>query len=188
MDADGTGDRVTLRLDAQRPARCRHLVVVQLEGGTTAAATVPPLGWPGGNPQLLLLAEIDGRPGLEPVVTLSPANVYRPGVVFTLSRGELLRMRLEKATAPDALPALRRVPGRGGLRRRPGTIVVTHSRIADGGDRFWDTTRSFYRSAAEARFAFVRAERFLVDVGDEAAARWPEVRGDPFLRCPSRVG
>jgi len=69
---------------------------------------------------------------------------------------------------------------------RPGTIVVTHSRIADGGDRFFEVTRSFYR-AAGTRFAFVRAERFLVDVGSEAGRRWPEVRGDPFLRCPDRV-
>ena len=146
MDADGAGDRVTLRLDAKRPARCRHLVVVQLEGGTTVAATVPPLGWPGGNPQLLLLAEIDGRPGLEPVITLSPANVYRPGMVFTLSRGELLRMRLEQATAPDAFPALRRVPGWGGLRGTPRDDRRHAEPIAEGGDRFWDTTRSFYRS------------------------------------------
>ena len=187
VDADGAGDRVTLRLDAERPARCRHLVVVQLESGTTSAATVPPLGWPGGNPQLLLLAEIDGRPGVEPVITLSPANVYRPALVFRLSRGELLRMRLEKATAPEHFPLYDEFPA-GVDCAGPGTIVVTHSRIADGGDRFWDTTRSFYRAAGQARFAFVRAEKFLVDVGDEAAMRWPEVLGDPFVRCPDRVG
>ena len=188
VDADGAGDRVTLRLDAKRPARCRHLVVAQLEGGGTAVATVPPLGWPGGNPQLLLLAEVDGRPGLEPVVTLSPANVYRPGMVFTLSRGELLRMRLENATAPERFPLYDEFPAGVDCAGRQGTIVVTRSRIADGGDRFWSVTRSFYRSAAKARFAFVRAEQFLVEVGDEAAARWPEVLNEPFLRCPSRVG
>ena len=188
VDADGAGDRVTLRLDAKRPARCRHVVVVQLEGGATAVATVPPLGWPGGNPQLLLLAEIDGRPGLEPVVTLSPANVYRPGLVFTLSRGRLLLMRLEQATAPEHFPLYDEFPAGVDCAGRPGTLVVTRSAIAEGGDRFWDVTRSFYRSAAKARFVFVRTERFLVDVGDEAAARWPEVRGDPFLRCASRVG
>jgi hypothetical protein len=187
VDADGAGDRVTLRLDAKRPARCRHLLVVQLDGGTTAVATVPPLGWPGGNPQLLLLAEIDGRPGLEPVVTLSPANAYRPGVVYTLSRGELLRMRLEKVPAPDHFPLYDEFPAGVDCAGPPGTIVVTHSRIADGGDRFWDTTRSFYRATSRAWFAFVRAERFLVDVGDEAPRRWPEVLGDPFLRCAGRV-
>ena len=127
VNADGAGDRVMLRLDAKRPARCRHLVVVQLEGGRTVAATVPPLGWPGGNPQLLLLAEIDGRPGLEPVITLSPANVYRPGMVFTLSRGELLRMRLEQATAPEHFPLYDEFPAGVDCAGRPGTIVVTRS-------------------------------------------------------------
>jgi len=71
VNADGTGDRVTLRLDARRPARCRHLLVVQLTGGRTAVATVPPLPWPGTDPRLLLLAEIDGRPGREPVVEMT---------------------------------------------------------------------------------------------------------------------
>ena len=122
------------------------------------------------------------------MITLSPANVYRPGMVFTLSRGELLRMRLEQATAPERFPLYDEFPAGVDCSGRPGRIVVTHSRIADGGDRFWDVTRSFYRSAAKARFAFVRAERFLVDVGDEAGRRWPEVLGDPFRSCPSRVG
>ena len=101
----------------RRAARRRH----------DRAATVPPLGWPGGNPQLLLLAEIDGRPGLEPVVTLSPANVYRPGAGL---HAEPRRAAADAAREGDrarALPALRRVPGRCGLRGSPGTIVVTHS-------------------------------------------------------------
>ncbi len=135
VDASGTVDRVTLRLDAKRPPSCRHLLVVQLAGGGTAAATVPPLGWPGGNPQLLLLAEIDGRPGLEPVVTLSPANAYRPGVVYTLSRGALLRMRLERAIAPDHFPLYDEFPAGVECVGPPGTIVVTHSVIAEGGDQ-----------------------------------------------------
>lgn len=187
VDADGTGDRVTLRMDKARPARCRHLLVVQLDGGGTAVATVPPLPWPGGDPQLLLLAEIDGRPGLEPVITLSPANVYRPGAVFTLRQRALLRMRLERAPVPELFPLADEFPAGVDCAGQPGTIVVTQSRSAPNGDRFWDVTRSFYR-AAGTRFARVRAERFQVRVGPEARRRWPEVSGDPFLRCPDEIG
>ncbi len=115
----------------------------------------------------------------------SAAAVYVPGAVFTLSQGELRRVRLQRAhrrqtcsRSPTSSPLEWTAPG------QPGTIVVTHSRIADGDDRHWDVTRSFYR-AAETRFDFVRSERALrVEVGPEAKRRWPEVRGDPFLRCP----
>lgn len=188
VDGDGTRDRVTLRVDRTRPARCRHLLVVEIAGGTTAVATVPPLAWPGTDPSLLLLVEIDGRPGLEPVIEMtSEAAVHRPGAVFTLNQGQLLRMRLERVPVPVLFPFYDEFPAGVDCAGQPGTIVVTRSRIADGGDRFWDVTRSSYR-AAGARFAVVRVERFRVEVGPEAPRRWPEVRGDPFLRCPDRVG
>jgi hypothetical protein len=186
LDADGTPDRVMLRVDKTRPARCRHLLVAELAGEATAVARVPPLPWPGTDPQLLLLAEIDGHPGLEPVVAMSPAAVYRPGAVFTIRRGELVRMRLEKAFGPGLFPFSDEFPAGVDCAGQPGTIVVTQSRIADVGDARWDVTRSFHR-AAGTRFSRVRDEHFQVDVGPEARQRWPEVRGDPFRRCPDRV-
>jgi hypothetical protein len=186
VDADGAGDRVTLRVDGTRPARCRYLLVVQISGGETAAATVPPLPWPGTDPQLLLLAEIDGRPGLEPVIALAPSAVYRPGAVFTLSRGTLLRMRVERAPVPELFPFYDEFPAGVDCAGQPGTIVVTQSRIADESDGHWNVTRSFYRPAG-ARFRLVRNERFQVEVGPEAERRWPEVRGDPFRHCRARV-
>ena len=89
VDADGAGDRVTLRVDERRPGRCRHLLVVEVTAERTAIARVPPLSWPGTDPQLLLLVEVDGRPGLEPVVALSPRAVYRTaGTRFELVREE----------------------------------------------------------------------------------------------------
>lgn len=187
VDADGTRDRVTLRVDGTRPARCRHVLVLQIAGGRTVVATVPPLPWPGTDPQLLLLVEIDGRPGLEPMITLSPAAVYRPGAVFTLSQGKLLRMRLERAPVPELFPFYDEFPAGVDCAGQPGTIVVTQSRIADEDDGRWDVTRSFYRVAG-ARFGLVRDEQFQVEVGPEAGQRWPEVRGDPFVSCRGRVG
>ena len=182
MDADGTGDRVTLRVDAKRPKPCRHLLVVELNAGKTVVATVPPLQWPGGNPQLLLLAEIDGRSGLESAITLSPANAYRPGMVYTLRREELLPMRRERAAVAEYFHFYDEFAAGVDCAGRPGALVVTFGTIADEGDRWWDIKRSFYR-AAGTRFVHVRDEQFQVESGDEAPRRWPEVRGDPFLSC-----
>jgi hypothetical protein len=187
VDADGTGDRVTLRVDARRPARCRYVLVAEIAGDTAAVARVLPLPWPGTDPQLLLLAEIDGRPGLEPVIAMSPAAVYRPGAVFALRRGALVRMRLEKASVPELFPLSDEFPAGVDCAGPPGTIVVTQGRVADEDDSHYDITRSFYR-AAGTRFSLVRDEHFQVGVGDEARQRWPEVRGEPFIRCSDRVG
>jgi len=187
VDADGTGDRVTLRVDETRPPRCRHLLVVEVTAGKPAVTTVPPLPWPGTDPQLLRLAEIDGRPGLEPVITLSPEAVYRPGAVFTLRDRTLSRMRVEGLPVAELIPFYDEFPAGVDCAGRPGTIVVTQGRITDGGDRRWDITRSFYREAG-LRFDLVREEQFQVEVGPEARQRWPEVRGNPFLGCSQRVG
>jgi hypothetical protein len=186
LDADGTSDRVTLRVQARRPSRCRHLLVAEIAGDATAVARVPPLPWPGTDPQLLLLAEIDGRPGLEPVVAMSPAAVYRPGAVFALRGGALVRMRLEQASVPELFPLSDEFPAGVDCLRPAGTIVVTQGQVADESDARWDITRSFYR-AAGARFNLVRDEHFQVDAGSEARRRWPEVRSKPFSRCSERV-
>jgi len=107
--------------------------------------------------------------------------------VVTLSRGRLVRVLRERAPVPQLFAFYDEFPAGVDCAGQHGTIVVTHSRIADGGDRFFEVTRSFYR-AAGTRFAFVRAERFQVAVGPEAGRRWPETRNDPFRRCPERVG
>jgi hypothetical protein len=188
VDGDGRGDRVSLRADRTRPERCRHVLVVELSGGSAIAARVKPLSWPGTDPKLLLLAEIDGRPGLEAAISLSPAAVYRPGAVFTLRRGELARMRVERSLVRDLVPFYDEFPAGVDCAGEPGSIVVTLGDLADGGtdDSHWDITRSVYR-AAGVRFELVRTQAFRVEVGPEAKQRWPEVRGRPFLSCPNRV-
>jgi hypothetical protein len=188
VDGDGAGDRVTLRVDEARPARCRYLLLVELSAGISISAPVRPLAWPGTDPEVLLLAEIDGRPGLEPVVALSPLAVYRPGALFTVRDGELARMRLERTQTPELFPFYDEFPAGVDCGREPGTIVVTLGTLAEGGsdDSHWDITRSLYR-ARGIRFEPVRDERFRVAVGPEAGRRWPEVRGKPFLSCPGRV-
>ncbi len=188
MDGDGALDRVTLRADATRPARCRHFLVVELSDGSATAARVKPLEWPGTNPKLLLLAEIDAHAGLEAAITLSPANVYKPGAVFTLREGELAQMRVDRLAVPELVPFYDEFPMGVDCAGEPGSIVVTIGGLKDAGvdDSHWDITRSFYR-AADLRFALVRKQEFRVEVGPEAPRRWPEVRGRPFLSCPDRV-
>jgi hypothetical protein len=187
VDWDGEGDRVTLRVDETRPESCRYLLVVELAAGS-AVAPVTPLDWPGTNPELVLLAQIDGRSGLEPAIALSPMNVYEPGAIFTMRDGELARLRLGGRSHGELFPFDDEFPAGVDCAGEPGAIVVTFGGLADGGkdDRYWDIRRSFYR-AADARFEPVRTDEFRVKVGRETPEQWPELRGDPFPSCPDRV-
>jgi hypothetical protein len=189
VDGDGKEDRVSVRADEARPESCRYLLVVESSGGTTIVAPVAALSWPGTDPELRLLAEVDGRAGLEPVVALSPEAVYRPGAVFTMREGRLRRMRLigiEPPIPDDIFPFDDEFPAGVDCTAEPGSIVVTFGELAEKDDRHWDIVRSFYR-AAGSEFEPVRAEEFRVEVGPGAAERWPELRGDPFVSCAPRV-
>jgi len=188
VDGDDREDRASLRADEARPAPCRSVLVVESAAGDASVAPVTPLPWPGTDPDLLLLAEIDGRSGVEPVIALSPAAVYQPGAVFTMGDGRLTRMRLLGTDADDLFPFYDEFPAGVDCAPEPGAIVVTFGHLADRGedDRHWDITRSVYR-AAGSRFEPVRDEEFRVEVGPEAEQRWPEIRGDPFLSCADRV-
>jgi hypothetical protein len=186
VDAEGKPDRVTLRVDTNRPPRCRHLLVVETAAGPMVVAAVKPLPWPGTDPRLRLLAEIDGRGGLEPVVSLtSSAAVYRPGAVFTMRDGRLARMRLEGANPAGLFPFYDEFPSGVDCTGRRGRIVATFGALARN-DSYFDLRRSLYQ-AAGTRFELVRTRRIRVAVGPEAKRRWPELRGDPFLSCPRRV-
>jgi hypothetical protein len=187
VDGDRAPDRVTLRADERRPPACRHVLVVEIRAARVVAA-VEPLPWPGTDPQLLLLAEIDGRAGVEPVVALSPAAVYQPGAVFTLRDGEVRRMQLEGVRPGHVFPFADEFPAGVDCADEPGTIVVTFGSLAEEGrdDRHWAVRRSRYR-AAGTRFARLRTEELRVEVGPEAKRRWPELRGDPFLSCGART-
>jgi hypothetical protein len=111
----------------------------------------------------VLLAELDGRAGVEPVVTLSPAAVYRPGAVFTVRNGRLVRMR------PALLPLADEFPASVDCTDTPGTIVVTVSQPAQP-DSHWKVTRITYRAAGR-RFERVEAVRFKARVGTEVVDR-----------------
>jgi hypothetical protein len=189
VDGDGTQDGVSLQVDPKRPESCRYLLVVERASANEMIALIESLDWPGTDPHLRLLAQVDGRPGVEQVVAMnSRAAVYRPGVVFTVADGNLEPMRLSEKEYGHLFPFYDEFPAGVDCAGRPGTIVVTSGGLADGGadDSHWDITRTFYR-AAGARFEPFRLEDYRVEVGPEARARWPEIRGDPFLSCPNRI-
>jgi hypothetical protein len=171
VDGDGRLDRVTVRVDRERPRACRHVVVAELGGGRSVVAPVKPLPWFGTDPRLLLLAEIDGRRGVEAVVSMSPAAVYRPGRVFTVRDGELVRMRL---AGTDLFPLHDEFPAGTDCADEPGQIVVTTGEVGRP-DSHYDVERSVYE-ARGARFQRLRTERFRVEVDREE-------RGAPFRSC-----
>jgi hypothetical protein len=169
VDGDGRADRVTL----QAARGCRHRLVIEPATGEPVGTTVRPLPWPGTNPRLLLLAQVDGRDGVEPVVSLSPAAVYRPGAVFTLRDGRLARMRLGGSRL---FPLDDEFPADVDCAAEPGTLVVTVGEPGDP-DTHWDIRRSTFR-AAGLRFERIQTERLRVAVGEP-------VGGAPFRSCPT---
>ena len=191
VDGDGWRDRVTLRESVHRPEACRRAVVVEPAVGETMASLVEPLDWPSADPKLLLLADIDGRPGLEPVVALSPGAVFRPGAVFTVLDGELAHMRLngeDSGSHPNLFPFYNEFPAGVDCTDSSGEIVVTRSQFApQGNDSVFGITRTFYRPD-RATFRPVDREDFVVDCcNEEAKQRWPETADNPFRSCPGRV-
>lgn len=186
VDGDGSPNRVTLRVRGDGPRLCRRILVIETATGPVAAP-VKPLPWPGTNARLLLLAEIDGRSGLEAVVALtSSAAVYRPGAVFTMRAGAPARMRLQGTRPAGLFPFDDEFPAGVDCAGRPGRIVVTTGQVA-ANDSFFAVRRSV-RQAVGTRFEPVRTTRHRVRVGPAAERRWPELRNDPFRTCPGRVG
>ena len=173
VDGDGRADRVTLRVDRRRPRACRRVVVAETRS-RTVSAVVRPLPWPGTAPRLLLLAQIDGRDGVEPVVTLSPANVYRPGAVFAARGDRLVRLRLKGG---NLFPLADEFPAGVDCTGEAGRIEVITSQIAED-DSFWDVTRSIHRARGR-RFERLSTERFRAPVGSK-------VTGRPFRSCQAR--
>jgi hypothetical protein len=191
VDGDGLPDRVTLRESVQRPETCRRAIVVEPAVGEIMAALVKPLDWPTADPKILLLADIDGQPGLEPVVALSPGAVFRPGAVFTVSNGHLARMRMdgeESGGLTNLFPFYDEFPTGVDCTDSSGEIVVTVSQFApQGDDSVFGVTRTFYRPD-RATFRSVDQEEFVVDCcNEEAKQRWPETADDPFRSCPGLV-
>ncbi len=184
LDGDGGIDRVEVLTDEARPEGCRYVLRVQTSGASALVAAIAPLAWPGTAPEPLMVAEIDGRPGLEVVVELSPAAVYRPGAVFTLLDGGLARMELRGTDPADLFPLDDEFPAGVDCTTNAGAIVVTTGVFADGGadDGRWEITRTTYRARGTS-FQPAATETHVVEVGTETE-RWPELAGEPFRGCP----
>jgi hypothetical protein len=190
VTGDGRVDRVTLRTSERRPRKCRSALVVESGAGKSMAVVVDPLDWPSRDPKLLLLAQIEGRPGLETVVALSPGAVFRPGGVFTVADGKLIRMRLggKDSGTQRLFPFYDEFPTGVDCTDLPREIVVTVSQFAPRrDDSVFGITRTFYRPEG-ATFWPKGRKRLVVDCcNEEAKRRWPETADDPFRSCPDLV-
>lgn len=171
VDGDSRADGVTVRVDRKRPRKCRHVVVAELGGGRSVVARVKPLPWYGSDPRLLLLAEIDGRDGVEAVVSMSPAAVYGPE---GCSRSGMASSYACGLPVPICSRSEDEFPAGSDCAWAHGRIVVTTGEVGRP-DSHYDVVRSVYE-AQGARFQRLRTERFRVEVGTEA-------RGAPFRMC-----
>ena len=187
VDGDGRRDRVRQYVSPDRPKRCSRLVGVETASGDVMTARIKPVGWPSSDPKLRMLAAIDGRRGLEIVVSLSPAPaVYRPGSVYTVVRKDLalMRVRRERQQIAHLLPFYDEFPAGVDCADDSGEIVETWSIFAPGGDdSVYRVIRTVYRAQGEL-FVPVTKESQLVDCCDDTVAeRWPETRDRPFRTC-----
>jgi hypothetical protein len=191
IDGDGSAERVTVNGDDDKPERCRYMIVVESADGQKVGdvlARLPWQGWFGVDPQPLALAQIDGRPGLEVVIDITPMAVYRPGAVYTMGGGELESMRLGGRRYGELFPIYDEFPAGSDCIEESGTIVVSDSNLADGGadDSHWDVTRTFYQ-ANGTLFERVDREEYVVEVGPPSQLQFPELRGKAFISCPDRI-
>ena len=189
VDADGAGDRVTLRLDAKRPARCRHLRRRAARGRQDRRRD-------GAAPRLARRQPAAPAPRRDRWPARARAGDHAlSGERLPAGNGlhaEPRRAAADAAGAGDrarALPALRRVPGRGGLRR-----AARDDRRHAQPDRRREATGSGTSPAPSTGPRQKLASPSFEPSGSWSMSatrplrRWPEVRGDPFLRCPSRAG
>ena len=191
VDGDGRRDRVRQYVSSDRPKRCNRLVVVRTASRDVMTARIKPVGWPSTDPKLRILAAIDGRRGLEIVVSLSPPPaVYRPGSVYAVIQEHLALMRVSRERRQNAhlLPFYDEFPAGVDCAHNFGEIVETRSIFAPGGnDSVYRIIRTVYRARGE-RFLPITKESLVVDCCDGTVAeRWPETRDRPFRTCAGIV-
>jgi hypothetical protein len=186
---DGRDAHLQILEHPDQPLRCRYLLVVD-HPGTGYLVPIRSFEWLPDRPTILMMAEIDGQPGVEVVIDIGGSgHPHRSGQVFTYEPGGSTG---EGSVVPMQLPSPPGIPGilfpLGGefaagvdCVDEPGTIVVTVGGLAPGGDTHYEITRTLY-VAEQSSFREVSSESFTVPVGDEDE-RWPELADDPFRTC-----
>jgi hypothetical protein len=186
VTGDGRSSRIAILGDEDRPHRCRYFVRVEHPDGRVFTAGLEGFDWLLDVPALLPSVEIDGKPGLEIVVDFGgPGHPHRTAEILTFHQGELVLMLTEPPgdTPPFLFPLYGEFPAATDCAGDPGSIVVTTSVFAPGGDdSLYGIIRTLMR-ARGANFVEVRQKRFTVEVGTQSEV-WPELADRSFRSCP----
>jgi hypothetical protein len=185
VDGDGRADTSFLIVDPAEPIGCRALLVV-ITASRSEVLTIDreDMTFEFGLPALLDLRQIDGRPGLEPVVDLlTGASTVLAGV-FSMGSGPLRQLRVEGGD-PLAGDLFSHGGSIGHLDAADcagsGTVVVSSAQPAGA---LYVVDRHFYTFRDGAlRLAPSRNQRLAVELG-RLPQRFGEFASTVFSSCP----
>lgn len=181
IDGDGSAEEVFLYRDDDGEPGCEAFLVVGRDG---PARPVTQEGMISGSglPNLLGMAQIDGRPGLDVIVRLLAGASTEFVGVFSAASGELERLRVEDSSGSGDLFAYG-----GGVAHldavdcdEEGRVIVA-SAVSEDGEGY-TYTRTVYEFEG---VALVPVETSESTVAAEDIRDLPEFAGSPFGSCPS---
>jgi hypothetical protein len=193
IDGDHQDDVVSIATaETQRP-HCRFLLVAETaDGRLTQPIWQIELRSPVqtdelGLPRLELLREIDGRPGLEAVITVSESATTRYVALYSYRRGALARLRLTGVglVAPNVFPVGGAVSSVSdvdcALNARRGEVVALTSSRLDQANDTWIITERFFEARA-AGLSLTRTEHRRLASNEK---QWEE--DSMFRHCAERA-
>lgn len=186
VDGDRRADRAYLVVNPEEAIGCRVFLVVETDSGSHALAIDRrETSFDLGLPALVDLRQVDGRPGLDPVVDLlSGASTVFAGV-FSMQTGTLRQLRLEGGNmiVPDLVAhggSIGHIDAAGCSGK--GVIVISGATPAG---RLYVVERRFYRvDGPLLRLDPSRDQRAAVKLG-ALPSRFPEFAGPVFSSCPT---
>jgi hypothetical protein len=188
VDGDGLADQVSTTLVDDAPPRCRAFMIATTASGTVAR----PIRMAFSTsflrdmrlPELILLAEIDRRPGVEAVVTFWKGAATNFAGVFAFRRGGFVRLRIPGSTGGREAPQTFPYAGSDAFayavdcRGRGTGLVRTLAAGRDGSG--YDVRRTLLRLRGNVfRTVARRTERWST----ERLASSPEFGESPFGTC-----
>jgi hypothetical protein len=182
VDGDGTSDEVFIQHAPGADPACTYFVAVRTAGTVLSSPIEQAEGGTSlGLPALDSLAQVDGRPGLDVVVTvLAGASTTFYGI-FSAGSGRLARMGVTGAS--DFGPLFPSGGSAGHLEASdctPDGMVVVQATPSGSG---WAVKRSFYKTRGDV-FEFDHAAN-QTDVPSTRVSTLPEFKATPFGSCPA---
>lgn len=186
IDGDGEADEVALVADEDtRDPACRYFLVVETNT-TRYSVALAEEGAEGSArpPNLVTVAQIDGRGGLDVVVSLLAGASTDFSGVFILMDDELERLEVPNGPAGDLFPTGGTVANIAGSDCAGDGRVVISEAIAAGAPGRYQVTRRIYE-ADEGRPALGEPEVETFRAAEDELQRLPEFVTSPFGSCPA---